>query len=52
MSFKSVFQDVRNAVDFVHMQVGSYINKNKINFKIEKLVAQHKPFNVFVKCTG
>ena len=55
MSFKSVFQDVRNAVDFVHMQVGSDINKNKINFQLvdNKLEAHDdEPFNVFVKYTG
>ena len=27
MSFKSVFQDVRNAVDYVHMQVRKLISR-------------------------
>ena len=30
MSFKSVFQDVRNAVDYVHMQVRSYFELIKL----------------------
>lgn len=31
MSFKSIFQDVRNAVDWVHIHVGSVVPDEKYN---------------------